>query len=78
MAEVHCPDAPIRPALAHVEEHGFGDSVDDDAIILKAARGLVAIYDKGDLGGDPDGSDSAADTCEKLYALMGQLGLEVP
>lgn len=75
---VDSPNATIRHALAHVAEHGFGDDVDSDTIIERAAKGLVAIYDDGDLGAAPDDSDSAADTCEKLYLLMGRLGLEVP
>lgn len=65
----------LRAALAHIDDHGFGDCVDSDAIVKAAAEGLVALFD--DLGLDEESAHSAADQCAALYELLCSFGLAV-
>ncbi len=46
-----------------------------NAVILRAAEGLISIYDEHGLSGISP--DSAADQCASLYELLCSIGLEV-
>jgi hypothetical protein len=65
----------LKEALKHIEEHGFGDNVDADAIVKQAAEGLVDIYDRHGL--EDVSGDSAADQCATLYDVLNGVGLAV-
>ncbi|HVT78390.1 MAG TPA: hypothetical protein VHD87_15240 [Acidimicrobiales bacterium] len=65
----------LRDALAVVDEHGFGHNVDADALIERAARDLVALYDSHGL--HDISPDSAADQCATLYEVLNRVGMVV-